>query len=174
MRRKYQNGVGELFSTNFKTSLGYCSAVFDQKGKLVRFSLPASKETSKVYIKNFQQKHVKLFENKVKKYFKKDKIDFSDVRISLEVETVFRKRVYTALRKVKSGSWVTYGELASMAGFPSAARAVGTAVARNPIPLIIPCHRVLPASGQIGRFSADGGIAMKCKMLEIEGVKVKE
>jgi O-6-methylguanine DNA methyltransferase len=64
---------------------------------------------------------------------------------------------------------MTYGELARAIGRPKSARAVGQALARNPIPLIIPCHRVLAAGNRPGGFSAPGGLATKAKMLVLEG-----
>lgn len=80
----------------------------------------------------------------------------------------FRRRVLDALRTVPFGRTLSYGELARRAGKPGAARAVGTAMAKNPIPLVIPCHRVLAAGGRIGGFSA--GLALKRALLSLEGV----
>ena len=71
-------------------------------------------------------------------------------------------------RSVHRGETVTYGELAARAGNPKASRAVGTACARNPIPIVVPCHRVLPGSGGIGNYG--GGPARKRALLELEGV----
>jgi O-6-methylguanine DNA methyltransferase len=68
---------------------------------------------------------------------------------------------------------VTYGRLAEAAGHPGAARAVGQALSKNPIPLLIPCHRVLASGGSPGGFSAHGGLATKAKMLEIEGATLR-
>ena len=66
------------------------------------------------------------------------------------------------------GETVTYGELAARAGNPKASRAVGTACARNPIPIVVPCHRVLPGSGGIGNYA--GGPDRKRTLLELEGL----
>jgi O-6-methylguanine DNA methyltransferase len=74
--------------------------------------------------------------------------------------------VYRALRGVKRGRTVTYGELAARAG--GGPRAVGGALAANPVPLIVPCHRVVRADGGCGGFSAPGGVALKRRMLELE------
>ena len=65
----------------------------------------------------------------------------------------------------------TYGEIAQEIGDPGAARAVGAALGRNPVPIIIPCHRVLGSAGKSGGFSAPGGTETKFRMLEIEGAK---
>jgi len=68
-------------------------------------------------------------------------------RLDLTGYTPFQLKVYAALRKVPAGKTLTYGELAKRAGYPGAARAVGTAMRKNRLPVVIPCHRVVPASG---------------------------
>ncbi|WP_374684800.1 methylated-DNA--[protein]-cysteine S-methyltransferase [Mesorhizobium sp. J428] len=73
------------------------------------------------------------------------------------------------MRKLRHGETLTYGELAERAGFPGQAQAVGQAMGKNPVPLVVPCHRVLAAGGKIGGFSAPGGAATKEKMLRLEG-----
>ncbi len=83
----------------------------------------------------------------------------------------FERRVLEAIRHIPPGETRTYGEVAGSLGAPGAARAVGRALGRNPIPIVIPCHRVLAAAGKSGGFSAPGGAATKLKMLEIEGAR---
>jgi methylated-DNA-[protein]-cysteine S-methyltransferase len=80
----------------------------------------------------------------------------------------FRRRVYLATREIKPGAIASYGELARAIGEPRATREVGVALAQNPFPIVVPCHRVLAASGALHGFSAPGGIATKRRMLEIE------
>jgi methylated-DNA-[protein]-cysteine S-methyltransferase len=80
----------------------------------------------------------------------------------------FRRRVYAATREVGPGATASYGEIARAIGEPGAARAVGAALAQNPVPIIVPCHRVLAATGALHGFSAPGGLATKRRMLEIE------
>lgn len=82
----------------------------------------------------------------------------------------FRAEVYRALREVAAGQTVSYGELAKDMGAPGAARAIGRAMATNPFPLIVPCHRVLTSDGSVGGFSAPGGSVTKAKLLSLEGV----
>jgi methylated-DNA-[protein]-cysteine S-methyltransferase len=107
----------------------------------------------------------------VKRYFRGDATDFSDVRVDLGDLNAFVGQIYAATRKVGWGETTTYGALAKALGAgPEAARDVGEAMAKNPVPLIIPCHRVLAAGGKIGGFSAPGGSATKIRMLELEGV----
>ncbi len=80
----------------------------------------------------------------------------------------FRRRVYAATREIAPGSTATYGEIARAVGEPHAAREVGVALAQNPFPIVVPCHRVLAATGALHGFSAPGGIATKRRMLGIE------
>jgi methylated-DNA-[protein]-cysteine S-methyltransferase len=82
----------------------------------------------------------------------------------------FHRRVYEALRRVRPGETLGYGELAARVGSPGAARVVGQAVGRNPFAIVVPCHRVVGAKGSAGGFSAYGGLATKRRMLALEGV----
>jgi len=108
-----------------------------------------------------------------KRYFEGEKTDFSSVELDLREQGEFFRRIYIAARRIGWGQTTTYGTLAMEAGAePAAARDVGQAMANNPVPLIIPCHRVLAAGGKVGGFSAPGGAASKIRMLELEGVKL--
>jgi methylated-DNA-[protein]-cysteine S-methyltransferase len=108
----------------------------------------------------------------VRRYFDGEKIDFAGIELDLGEQSVFSKRCYAAARQVCWGQTTTYGALAKeLGGGPDAAREVGQAMANNPIPLIIPCHRVLAAGGKLGGFSAPGGSAAKLRMLELEGFR---
>ena len=111
----------------------------------------------------------------VKRYFEGEATDFSGLELDLGEQEAFFKQVYAAARRVGWGHTTTYGALTKEVGAgPEAARDVGQAMARNPVPLIIPCHRVLAAGGKIGGFSAPGGSAAKIRMLELEGVHVEQ
>jgi len=95
-------------------------------------------------------------------------VDFSQVPIELDVSSDFRRGVLNACRKVPYGQTISYGQLALRAGVPGAARAVGTCMAQNPLPLIVPCHRVTRTGGEIGPYSAPGGTATKRRLLAME------
>ena len=108
---------------------------------------------------------------RVKAYFEGERVDFSEVRLVFEAQTAFFTRVYEAVRRLPWGSATTYGAIANELGAgPQGAREVGQAMAKNSLPLLIPCHRVLAAGGKLGGFSAPGGAATKQKMLEMEGL----
>lgn len=107
------------------------------------------------------------------RYFDGEQVDFTDVAIDLGAQDPFFDRVYAAVRRLGWGETTTYGALAKLLGAgPEAARDVGQAMARNPVPLIVPCHRVTAANGAVGGFSAPGGSASKARMLVMEGVAV--
>jgi methylated-DNA-[protein]-cysteine S-methyltransferase len=80
-----------------------------------------------------------------------------------------RRAVYGATRRVPAGSTRTYGEIARAIGRAEAAREVGAALARNPYPILVPCHRIVAADGALTGFSAPGGLATKRRMLQLEG-----
>ena len=109
-----------------------------------------------------------------KRYFAGEETDFSQVQLDLAGEDAFFAQVYDILRRVGWGRTTTYGALAKEVGAGrEAARYIGEAMAKNPTPLIIPCHRVLAAGGKIGGFSAPGGSRTKTRMLELEGVRLQ-
>jgi methylated-DNA-[protein]-cysteine S-methyltransferase len=81
----------------------------------------------------------------------------------------FRRAVYAATREIAPGTTRSYGDVARSIDRPEAARDVGTALARNAYPIIVPCHRVVAANGALTGFSAPGGLATKRRMLELEG-----
>lgn len=108
---------------------------------------------------------------KLSDYLKGRPADFSDIPIHFVNVPTFHQKVYRTLQTIPAGRVTTYGDLAGLSGSPLASRAVGQAMAKNPLPIIVPCHRVLAASGKIGGFSAYGGIATKARLLELERSK---
>ena len=101
-------------------------------------------------------------------HFAGAKDSFNDVELDLDGATPFQVAVVDALRAVPWGEVVTYGELAALAGHPNAQRAAGSVCAHNRFPLVVPCHRVVGASG-IGRYGASG-VEYKRRLLELEHV----
>jgi methylated-DNA-[protein]-cysteine S-methyltransferase len=104
-------------------------------------------------------------------------LEGGDIRFSLDVvrmdlASAFQRRVLEAEHAIPRGSVSTYGRIASHLGIPSGARAVGTALATNPFPIIVPCHRSVRSDGMLGGFQ--GGLAMKAALLRMEGVSVAE
>ncbi|NIJ38260.1 methylated-DNA-[protein]-cysteine S-methyltransferase [Sphingopyxis panaciterrae] len=109
----------------------------------------------------------------VVRYFAGEQVDFSAVPVDMGAQDPFFERVYAFVRALGWGETATYGAVAKALGAgPEYARDVGQAMASNPVPLIVPCHRVTAAGGRIGGFSAPGGSMSKAHMLELEGVAV--
>ncbi len=98
-------------------------------------------------------------------YFDGKKVDFSGA-LEYNGSTPFQKRVWDATRRIPYGETRTYGEIAREAGSPGAARATGRALGANPIPIIVPCHRVVGSDGSLTGFG--GGLEMKKRLLDME------
>ncbi len=95
----------------------------------------------------------------IQAYFEGKRKDFN-LNLHIDAPT-FHKEVYSALMNVPYGTTITYNELASLVGKPSASQAVGQAVKHNPFPIIIPCHRVIKSDGSLGEYSGAGGVKTK-------------
>lgn len=166
----------------FETGSGFCGIAWNTRG-ISRFQLPASSAaaTERNLLRRLPdatpghpEEDVQTAITAVKRYFAGEETDFSALALDLEGQDPFFRQIYEAARKVGWGKTTTYGALARELGAgPEAARDVGQAMAKNPVALIIPCHRVLAAGGKIGGFSAPGGTFSKIRMLELEGVHLK-
>jgi methylated-DNA-[protein]-cysteine S-methyltransferase len=164
----------------FDTEMGLAGIGWSDDGIITRFRLPdpdrasAEKQFKGEAKSGNPPSGVAAVVAQAKRYFAGERIDFTAIELDLARVDPFRRTIYEALRKVSFGETVTYGELAKRAGAnaPTAAQDVGVAMARNPVPLIIPCHRVLAAGGKLGGFSAPGRTEAKQRMLALEGVFV--
>ncbi len=163
--------------TLFDTAAGPCGIAWNARG-VTHFALPgSSRGTSEARIRRCSGGQrsddpppaIKAVIADVQRYYAGEEVDFSSVAVDLSGLSDFQQRLYQSLRGVRFGRTTTYGELARTLGCPDA-REVGRAMGRNPVPLIIPCHRVLAAGGKPGGFSAPGGVDTKAKLLALEGV----
>lgn len=169
--------------TLFDTALGRCGIAWGARG-IIGAALPGP--TDDQVRRRFAERFPGIVEtappaafapviDAVVALLRGEAIDLSDAPLDLSATPPFHQRVYAVARKIPPGQTMTYGEIAQAMGEPrEAARAVGEAMARNPIPILMPCHRVLGANGKPGGFSAPGGVETKLKMLSIEGAKVGE
>jgi len=166
----------------FDTEMGPAGLVWNDAG-VARFQLPS--RTADATTRNLLRRapdaeaaepppHIAQVIDLAKRYFAGEKIDFSDVALDLAGQDDLFRVIYDAARRVGYGETTTYGGLAKAIGRTDweAARDVGQAMAKNPVALIIPCHRVLAAGNKIGGFSAPGGAETKAKMLALEGVQL--
>jgi methylated-DNA-[protein]-cysteine S-methyltransferase len=111
---------------------------------------------------------VKTFLKQLNEYLGGKRIAF-DLPIDYSVLTEFQKKVLTTALKIPRGHVLTYGDVARKIGRPRAARAVGQALGSNPMPIVIPCHRVLGSDGSLHGYSGGGGIKTKEWLLKLEG-----
>jgi methylated-DNA-[protein]-cysteine S-methyltransferase len=166
----------------FETAGGVCGIAWNDAG-ITRFQLPmkSATATERMLLRRAPGAEPGTPTPEVaeavaagRRYFEGKETDFSVFKLDLGEQDPFFKRVYAAARRVRWGRTTTYGALAKELGAgPEAARDVGQAMAKNPVALIIPCHRVLAAGGKVGGFSAPGGSAAKIHMLALEGVQVE-
>ena len=157
----------------FHTQFGWCGAVRSIKG-LEKFFLPYNDKIKLNALIHRQYPACKLTKigwtsliKKVRSYFKGKKVKFSE-SIDFSNGTEFQKMVWKEVLKIPLGEKISYRELASQIGKPRSYRAVGMALSKNPLPLLVPCHRVIKKDGSIGGFSAQGGKMLKKQMLELE------
>jgi methylated-DNA-[protein]-cysteine S-methyltransferase len=164
-----------VYYTVFKTEWGYFGLAATEDG-LVRTHLPQPnpEKVKSSLLKNFPAARYKrrLFnaiQQQIIAYFRGTCLNFpADVPLVLDRFGPFTKRVLLACRKIPFGQTVSYLELAKKIRCPAGSRAVAGALAKNPLPLIIPCHRVICSDGKIGGFSAPGGITLKKRLLQLE------
>ena len=112
---------------------------------------------------------IEVLTEQIRSFLKGEAVDFEVRLVDLGECSEFQKSVLLAEHKIPRGWVSTYGRIARSLGSPNAARAVGTALARNPFPIIIPCHRTVRSNGDLGGFG--GGLKMKRALLELEGVE---
>jgi methylated-DNA-[protein]-cysteine S-methyltransferase len=165
----------------FDTEGGFCGIAWNNIG-ITRFQLPTknTEATERALLRRLPEAlpgkpppDVAEVIASAKRYFAGEEIDFSRVTVDTGNQEPFVAKIYAAARELGWGDTTTYGRIAKELGAgPEAARDVGQAMAKNPVPLIIPCHRVLAAGGKVGGFSAPGGSAAKARMLELEGVQL--
>lgn len=166
----------------FETASGYCGLTWSDAG-VSRFQLPAPTEHD---ARRFLLRKIAAAEpgdptpeiaaaiTAIIRYFAGEKTDFSAIALDLRDQDAFFAQIYAATRQIGWGETTTYGALAKQLGAGrEAARDVGQAMARNPVALIIPCHRVLAAGGKPGGFSAPGGTESKLRMLALEGIRLQ-
>jgi len=159
----------------FETKWGYFG-LCGTESALCRTCLPRPepKKIESLLLKNspdakFDRTFFKALQKQITAYFEGSFVNFSpDIPVDLDGFGGFSRKVLTTCRSIKFGRTISYFGLAKKVGRPAASRAVGNILAKNPLPLIIPCHRVLRTDGKMGGFSAPGGISVKKRMLALE------
>lgn len=159
----------------FETPIGTCAIAWSAAG-IVGFQLPEASPA--VTARRIRERHaaeeadppavVQAAIEEVIALLEGEDRDLLGIPVDLVGTPEFHRQVYAIAREIRPGATMTYGEIATRLGDPGAARAVGQALGKNPVPVIVPCHRVLAAGGRTGGFSAHTGTKLKLRLLEIE------
>lgn len=161
----------------FETALGWCGLAWTERG--VRAVRLPEREPAKVR-DGLQRRFPEAAEGEPPELVVRardgivalmagERLDLLDVAVDLDGVGAFERAVYAATRDIPPGRTRSYGEVAAAVGEPGAAQAVGRALGRNPLPVVVPCHRVLAADGRLHGFSGPGGLETKLKLLAVEG-----
>jgi methylated-DNA-[protein]-cysteine S-methyltransferase len=154
----------------FDTALGTCAIRWTGEGVAsVRLPSPRTADLPRIDDLGDVPASVREAIDAIAQLLRGEAVDLGFVVLDDREVDPFRREVYAATRAIPPGSTATYGEIARAIRRPDAARDVGAALARNPTPIIVPCHRVVGANGKLTGFSAPGGLATKRRMLELEG-----
>jgi methylated-DNA-[protein]-cysteine S-methyltransferase len=161
----------ELFYTLWHTRAGWLGLLSSSKG-LLGCSLPQRSKASALQVlgpqagkANLNSGHIENVMEQLRRYFQGQKLQFS-CPLDLRAASPFERAVWTTARSIPYGDTRSYAWIARQIGKPWGARAVGQALGRNPLPIIVPCHRVLKSDGGLGGFS--GGLEMKQYLLNLE------
>lgn len=163
--------------TIFETPIGACALVWSARG-IAGLRLPeGTAEQTRARLRRRRPgvpeatppPHAQRAIDRIRALLQGESIDLGDIPLDLETAPEFHRKVYEVARTIPPGQTMTYGEIAKRLGASHESREVGQALGRNPVAIIVPCHRVLGADGKMGGFSATGGVATKRRILEIEG-----
>ena len=164
------------FRSFFSTPFGV-GAVYASEQGIIKVDLPEWSQVATA----FQEKSPEVESSRLsehasallQRYFTGERIEFKDIPVDLNGVPPFRCKALRVIREIQYGDVRSYGQIAMECGSPHAARAVGGAMASNPVPVIIPCHRIVGRDGRLTGFSAPGGETVKMMLLKMEGVEFK-
>lgn len=179
MAKRNQTGNAEAYAL-FDTALGVCGVAWSDRG-LTRLQLPErDPQATEARLAAWDAGATRSDPTPeaataialLQRYFAGERIEFNDLALDLGAISPFYGTVYAATRRLGWGQTTSYGDLAGHVGSPGAARAIGQAMSRNPVPIIVPCHRVLASGSRPGGFSSFGGTLTKGRLLAMEGVTI--
>ena len=165
-----------MIITSCRTGFGWVGIAASEVG-LVELILPQATEAET--LRQLQERYgpgapddgrLATLKSSLQAYFRGEEVSFDEWALDDRAGTPFRRKVWAITRAIPRGQTRTYGELALAAGSPRAARAVGQSMARNPWPIIVPCHRVVGSNGRLTGFG--GGLEMKRRLLDMEGAMI--
>lgn len=168
--------------TLFPTAIGTCGLAWNDTG-LTGFQMPEDTvENTERKLRAHAQSQpnntprpawVRRLIESAQRHLEGKPQDFTAVPLDWSTVSSFQQAVYHQTRLIKSGEIQSYGEIARLVGLTAkSARSVGVAMAKNPWPLIVPCHRVISVSGKMTGYSAGGGVCTKTRLLVLEGAEL--
>jgi methylated-DNA-[protein]-cysteine S-methyltransferase len=168
--------MGVEFRSLFSTSFGI-GVVHASEFGILKVDLPDMSQSASTFQKTDSEANssrlTEYASALLQRYFAGEIIEFKDIPVDLTSTPPFRFKALYAIRGIPYGTVRSYGQIAAECGSPCAARAVGGAMASNPVPVIIPCHRIVSNNGRLTGFSAPGGETAKMKLLKMEGIEFK-
>lgn len=174
VKNRLEVEAGQVYYEIFRTSLGYMGTV-GQSGALLQLLFNYSDRQSieaallpMLPSKAQQSSWYPDLADRLRRYADGQVVNFSDIPVKVDNTTPFTQRVMDLVQAIPYGQQMTYGQLAEAAGNPGAARAVGSVMRKNRVPLVVPCHRVVRNGGSIGAYSAPGGGDTKRRLLAME------
>ncbi len=163
----------------FETAIGCCGIVWSERG-IAGVQLPEANEqaTHRRVLRRFPAardaappENMQIAIADIVALLRGEPRELGRIAIDTKGVSDFNRRVYDIARTIRPGTTLSYGEVAERLGDRNLARDVAQALAQNPFPIIVPCHRVLAAGGKMGGFSAPGGVRTKLRLLSIEGAQ---
>jgi methylated-DNA-[protein]-cysteine S-methyltransferase len=165
----------------FETAVGLCGVAWDTRG-LVGVQLPAATRSAasarlaslRPGLQERRPPYPPAVDHaigEIRALLGGGRTTLTDIVLDLDGLSTFDRRVYDVTRAIRPGETLTYGDVALRLGDPGLSRAVGQALGRNPFPIVVPCHRVVAAAGELGGFSAPGGTTTKRQLLAIEAAQ---
>ncbi len=171
-----ENQVSTVSNYVFETAFGWCSVTTSGES-VSKVVLPGIYNSAELHNDGTYSTAIDEFSRDVIRricdYFDGEEVDFSDIDVTLPFGSEFSYKILRTCRQIPYGQVISYKDLAAEAGFQKSIRAAANILARNPLPLIIPCHRVIRANGKSGGFmkNIEGAAVIKQKMLELEKTK---
>lgn len=161
-----------VYTHQYESPIGQLHIAVDRRGNVLRIGFEAPHFPEELYVVEENKYACGEVEYQLERYFAGELRRFT-VNVEL-AGTEFQRAVWERLLKIQYGDTMSYGQVAQKIGRRTAARAVGNAVAQNPVPILVPCHRVLPANGEIGHYAlrtlgSDTGSEIKRALLALEG-----
>jgi methylated-DNA-[protein]-cysteine S-methyltransferase len=174
--------MSELGFALFETAIGRCGIVWSERGIVaVRFPERGEDAVRNRITQRFPHALEAAPSDKIRRaiddivaLLKGEQRDLKHIEVDLGDAPDFNRRVYEVARAIPPGKTLSYGEVAERLGDRNLARDVAQALGQNPVPIIVPCHRVMAAGRKTGGFSAPGGVQTKLKLLSIEGAQLEE